>query len=176
MRRGDPPAQLVARSVEEGVGVGLVQPEVHREAPVQQHQHLVLDDGEQGDVDVEDGMQDVAELPGTSALAGTECWVFRRKGKRDMEQGEERGGTCRRLRALSRHVLHEMMLAPSSIGRIELARIVVGCKSSTRSTQAYAMTSSPTVMRKRSTRSDTYWCIWWVSSKVHDIVPTSLGL
>eukprot|EP00964_Phaeocystis_antarctica_P018134 scaffold10049_cov59-Phaeocystis_antarctica.AAC.1 len=67
------------------------------------------------------------------------------------------------------------MLAPSSIGRIELARIVVGCESSTRSTQAYAMTSSPTVMQKRSTRSETYWWIWWVSGKVHDIVSTRLG-
>jgi len=82
LRRGDPPAQLVARSVEEGVSVGLVQPEAHREAPVQQLEHLMLDVGEQGDVDVEDGMQDVAELPGTSALAGMVCW-FRAFGHRD---------------------------------------------------------------------------------------------
>lgn len=67
--------------------------------------------------------------------------------------------TCHKLRLPSRDVLHAMMHAPSSIGRIEFTRIVVGCRTSTRSTQAYAMTSSPTVMRRRSTRSKTYWCI-----------------
>ena len=46
MRRGDPPARgqrTVARSVEDRVGVGLVLRGGHRDAPVKQFQHLVLD-------------------------------------------------------------------------------------------------------------------------------------
>ena len=73
LRRGDPPAcgeRTVARSVEDRVGVGLVLRGGHRDAPVKQLQHLVLDAGEQGDVDVQDGTQDVVKLPGPSGREG----------------------------------------------------------------------------------------------------------
>ena len=67
-------------------------------------------------------------MPGFGAVPveGREVWGRGRAGG---------GGTCHKQRSPSRDVLHAMMLAPSSIGRIELARNVVGCKASTRSTQ-----------------------------------------
>ena len=90
MRRGDPPARgqrTVARSVEDRVGVGLVLRGGHRDAPVKQLQHLVLDAGEQGDVDVQDGTQDVVKLPGPSVREGVKAHgrEVQTQGKRDME-------------------------------------------------------------------------------------------
>ena len=90
MRRGDPPARgerTVARSVEDRVGIGLVLRGGHRDAPVTQLQHLVLDAGEQGDVDVQDGTQDVVKLPGPSGREGVKAHgrEVQTQGKRDME-------------------------------------------------------------------------------------------
>ena len=56
----------MARRLEDGVGVGLVDG-AHWKAPVQHLEHLVLDVGEQGHVDVEDVVQSLLELPGASA-------------------------------------------------------------------------------------------------------------
>ena len=142
LRRDDAPSQLSARRLEDGVGVGLVQPEGHWDAPVQHLEHLVLDVGEQGHIDVEDVVQDVAELCRDRAR-----WLHETNGVGQVEvrtryvgqrtgRWAVRSGTCHRPRPLSREVLHVIMLAPSSIGRTELARNVVGCKISTRSTQA----------------------------------------
>jgi len=87
LRRGDPPAQPVARRLEDAVGVFLVgashgqapAQQLHGEglwagvgvgsgigleAPVQHLEHLELDAGEQCRVDVENFLQCVLELPG----------------------------------------------------------------------------------------------------------------
>ena len=52
--------------------------------------------------------------------------------ERMKDAGSGRGGsTCDRLRSPSRDVLDAMMHAPSSIGRTEFTRIVVGCRTNT---------------------------------------------
>ena len=97
LRRDDAPSQLSARRLEDGVGVGLVQPEGHWDAPVQQLEHLALDACKQGHIDVEDVVQDVAELCRGRArwLHEVECqglgvWAVQVEGRERWGRG--RGG------------------------------------------------------------------------------------
>ena len=113
---------------------------------MQHLEHLALDAGEQGHVDVENFVECLLELPGVrlsgwrisgaahswGGAAGGWSGGAQVGGRRE----RERWAPCRRPRSPSRDVLDAMTHAPSSIGRIEFTRIVVGCRTNTRSTQA----------------------------------------
>ena len=124
-----------------GSGIGL-------EAPVQHLEHLELDTGEQGRVDVENFLQCVLELPGVRVARlsvwrvyfGAHSWGGAAGGgqveRKEWRRERVRVATCNKLSSPSRDVLDAMTHAPSSIGRIEFTRIMVGCSTNTRSTQA----------------------------------------
>ena len=117
-----------------GVRIGL-------EAPVQYLEHLALDGGEQGHVDVENAAQLLLELRGGQVarlsvwrVFGAHSWGGAAGGgqveRKEWRRERMRGATCNRLSSPSRDVLDAMTHAPSSIGRIEFTRTVVGCSTS----------------------------------------------